>query len=102
MFLRFLVFRAHAATISLVIIAVSAWAQDARPATHNEVLIRDALIMTATHGNIPDRTARSVLESVTETIFAERRRSNVAFDIALRVNESPSYRLTITRPEFIS
>lgn len=52
MFLRFLVFRTQAAVVALAIISVSALAQDAPPATHNEVLIRNAVIMTATHGNI--------------------------------------------------
>src|SRR5215831_4707546 len=52
MFLRFLSFRAQAAPIALVMIAVSARAQDAPPAAHSEVLIKNAVIMTASHGNI--------------------------------------------------
>jgi imidazolonepropionase-like amidohydrolase len=54
MFLRFLAFRAQAATVALtlVMIAVSSLAQDAPSAVHNEVFIRNAEIMTASHGNI--------------------------------------------------
>jgi len=55
MFLRFLSFRAQAAPIALVMIAVSARAQDAPPAAHSEVLIKNAVIMTASHGNIANR-----------------------------------------------
>ena len=54
MFLRFLLSREHAATIGLVVLAACARAQDTPQAPHNEVLIRNAMIMTATHGNIAE------------------------------------------------
>ena len=52
MFLRFLAFRPEASIFALVMIAVSALAQDAPPSAHNEVFIKSAVIMTASHGNI--------------------------------------------------
>src|SRR5215472_2551003 len=52
MFLRFRVFRVQAAAIGVVILAAAGLAQDSSQTTHNEVVIRNAVIMTATHGNI--------------------------------------------------
>jgi len=55
MFLRLPVLRAQQiAAVGLTMIAVSTLAQDTPPTTHSEVLIRNAVIMTATHGNIPE------------------------------------------------
>ena len=42
---------ALAASFSLALIAVAAAGQDA-PAAHKEVLIKNAVVMTATHGSI--------------------------------------------------
>ena len=53
MFLRFLSPKARAATLAgLATIAASALAQDTPPAAHNDVLIKNAVMMTATHGDI--------------------------------------------------
>src|SRR5215470_2392285 len=54
MFLRFLSSREQAATMGLVVLAACALAQDTPQATPHEVLISNARIMTATHGNIAD------------------------------------------------
>jgi imidazolonepropionase-like amidohydrolase len=46
--------RTIAGLLSVVLIAGAAPAQNAPAATHKEVVIRNALVMTATHGNIPN------------------------------------------------
>jgi len=56
MFLRFPSKRqetAIACFVFVTLLAVAAAAQDA-PATHHDVLIKNAVVMTATHGNIPN------------------------------------------------
>jgi imidazolonepropionase-like amidohydrolase len=55
MFLRFLWSVPLAGFIAgLAMIAASAIAQDTPPAAHNEVLIKNVMVMTASHGNIPN------------------------------------------------
>jgi imidazolonepropionase-like amidohydrolase len=56
MFLRFLSCKKLAAAVAGLIatMAVVAKAQDTPAAAHNEILIKNAVVMTATHGNIPN------------------------------------------------
>jgi imidazolonepropionase-like amidohydrolase len=55
MFFRVFSPKARAATLAaLATLAASALAQDTPLAAHNDVLIKNAVIMTASHGNIPN------------------------------------------------
>ena len=46
--------RTVAGLLSLVVIAGAALAQNEPAASHSDVLIKNAVVMTATHGNIPN------------------------------------------------